>query len=73
MDWLGFKCLLETAMKKKIGKKTFSCEPHSRIILATFQEELDWIYVSSYNQTHIDTYLPELSLDVLAICQSHSI
>ena len=54
-------------------QKTFSCEPHPRIKLATFQEELKWIYISSYNQTHIDTYLPELSLDVLAICQSHSI
>ena len=56
-------------------QKTFSCEPHSRIILTTFEfrEELEWIYISSYNQTHIDTYLPELSLDVLAICQSHSI
>ena len=57
MDWLGFKCLLETAMKNGL------------IILA----KLEWIYISSYKQTHIDTYLPELSLDVLAICQSHSI
>ena len=54
-------------------QKTFNCEPHPRIILTTFREELEGIYISSYKQTHIDTYLPELSLDVLAICQSHSI
>ena len=59
--------------EKWMEQKTFSCESHPRIILATFQEELGWIYKSSYNQTHVDTYLPELSLDVLAICQSHSI